>query len=138
MHPIWLETFTTAKLKIFQIYIMISALKSYMGFCEGYFLISKYKGKFLGIFLLLTTSFVEPWSDSRISILWDLYSAVQDVTNFCECFMFPWNNCIFCNSWAQHSIFVAVQSLSFVLLFATPWAVAHQASPSFTLSLIIY
>ena len=88
LHPIWLETFATAELKIFQIYIMISALESYMGFWEGCFLISKYKGKFLGIFLLLTTSFVVPWSEHRISILWDLYSVVQDVTNFCECFMF--------------------------------------------------
>ena len=30
--------------------------------------------------------------------------------------------------------FVVVQSLSRVQLFATPWTVAHQASPSFTIS----
>ena len=29
---------------------------------------------------------------------------------------------------------VAVQSLSHVRLFATPWTAAHQASPSFTIS----
>ena len=31
-------------------------------------------------------------------------------------------------------MFVAVQSLSHVLLFVTPWTAAHQASLSFTIS----
>ena len=36
---------------------------------------------------------------------------------------------------AAQVIVVAVQSLSSVRLFATPWTEAHQASPSFTVSL---
>ena len=39
-----------------------------------------------------------------------------------------------CNPWTSPGIWVAVQSLSHVQPFATPWTVARQASLSFTIS----
>lgn len=67
LHPIWLKLLLQLSWKSSKFTLWFLLWNHIWVFEKGVFLISKYKGKFLGIFLLLTTSFVVPWSEHRIS-----------------------------------------------------------------------
>ena len=65
---------------------------------------------------------VKSWSRSR-----------STCTQACVLFLLPCFSAN-CPEWMESGSLVVVQSLSLVWLFAAPWAAAHQASLSFTIS----